>query len=303
MKPLFPAVAASAWLLASGIAMAEPGARRRSEKAGRSQGRAHRQRRRRRAHRGAPLPPGRPSPSPSRASCAAFRLTRFCPAAADATPRSRAAPAASASGTSCPSEMAVYTEVGFAEADTLLQRLSLGTLTDLRGIRSGIENTNYYATTARGQWVITLFERLTREQLPYYLRLMQHLAERGIPVPAPQADAQWRPAAGTGRQAGGRGDTAARQPPPGARCTARRPGGRDAGPHAPGRGRPHRGTAAPARPGLVDRDRARRAALRQRRAGGAAERGTGVPAASWPSRPQALRCRAARSTPTCSATT
>jgi len=84
--------------------------------------------------------------------------------------------------------MAVYTEVGFAEADALLQRLGLGALTDLHGIRSGIENTNYYATTARGQWVVTLFERLGREQLPYYLQLMQHLAERAIPVPAPQAD-------------------------------------------------------------------------------------------------------------------
>jgi homoserine kinase type II len=84
--------------------------------------------------------------------------------------------------------MAVYTEVGFDEADALLQRLGLGALTELRGIRSGIENTNYYAATAKGQWVLTLFERLTPEQLPYYLALMQHLAQRGIPVPAPQAD-------------------------------------------------------------------------------------------------------------------
>jgi homoserine kinase type II len=85
--------------------------------------------------------------------------------------------------------MAVYTEVGLAEADALFQRLGLGALTELRGIRSGIENTNYYANTARGQWVLTLFERLTPQQLPYYLHLMQHLAGQGIPVPAPQADA------------------------------------------------------------------------------------------------------------------
>ncbi len=82
--------------------------------------------------------------------------------------------------------MAVYTEVGFELADTLFRRLGLGPLTDLHGIRSGIENTNYYASTAQGQWVLTLFERLSAEQLPYYLRLMQHLAARGIPVPAPQ---------------------------------------------------------------------------------------------------------------------
>ena len=85
--------------------------------------------------------------------------------------------------------MAVYTEVRFDEADALCQRLGLGALTDLLGIRSGIENTNYYATTARGQWVLTLFERLAAEQLPYYLRLMQHLAIQGIPVPAPQPGA------------------------------------------------------------------------------------------------------------------
>ena len=85
--------------------------------------------------------------------------------------------------------MAVYTEVTPTAADALLQRLGLGPLTDLQGIRSGIENTNYYATTVQGQWVLTLFERLSAEQLPYYLRLMQHLAAHGIPVPAPQPDA------------------------------------------------------------------------------------------------------------------
>ena len=84
--------------------------------------------------------------------------------------------------------MAVYTEVGFDEADALFTGLGLGRLTDLHGIRSGIENTNYYATTARGQWVLTLFERLSPAELPYYLQLMQHLAHSGIPVPAPQAD-------------------------------------------------------------------------------------------------------------------
>ena len=88
--------------------------------------------------------------------------------------------------------MAVYTEVGFDAAAALLARLGLGRLTDLQGIASGIENTNYYANTERGQWVVTLFERLTREQLPYYLHLMQHLAQAGIPVPAPQPDAQGR---------------------------------------------------------------------------------------------------------------
>jgi homoserine kinase type II len=85
--------------------------------------------------------------------------------------------------------MAVYTDVSFAEAASLIARLGLGELRELQGIRSGIENTNYFADTAQGRYVLTVFERLTHAQLPFYLQLMKHLAERGIPVPGPKADA------------------------------------------------------------------------------------------------------------------
>lgn len=89
--------------------------------------------------------------------------------------------------------MAVYTEVPEDDARGLFARLGLGDLVGLRGIQGGIENTNYFATTEkdgqRTEWVLTLFERLTAQQLPFYLRLMKHLAQHGIPVPDPQADA------------------------------------------------------------------------------------------------------------------
>jgi homoserine kinase type II len=85
--------------------------------------------------------------------------------------------------------MAVYTEVSFDEAASLVARLGLGELTALQGVHGGIENTNYFADTARGRYVLTVFERLTFDQLPFYLRLMKHLAERGLPVPDPKADA------------------------------------------------------------------------------------------------------------------
>lgn len=85
--------------------------------------------------------------------------------------------------------MAVFTEVTHDDAQALLNALGLGTLKRLKGATSGIENTNYFVTTDRGDYVLTLFERLGFEQLPFYLNLMRHLADKDIPVPAPQADA------------------------------------------------------------------------------------------------------------------
>ncbi|MGI9134347.1 MAG: phosphotransferase, partial [Rhodoferax sp.] len=81
--------------------------------------------------------------------------------------------------------MAVYTEVSFAQASDFLESLHLGALQSMQGCRGGIENTNYFVTTDQGAFVLTLFERLSAEQLPFYLRLMKHLAGHGIPVPDP----------------------------------------------------------------------------------------------------------------------
>lgn len=84
--------------------------------------------------------------------------------------------------------MAVFTEVTEAQAGELMQSLNLGALSALRGIEGGIENTNYFVNTDRGEYVLTLFERLTHAQLPFYLYLMKHLAGKGIPVPDPAAN-------------------------------------------------------------------------------------------------------------------
>ena len=88
------------------------------------------------------------------------------------------------------SSMAVFTEVLDSQAQELLEQLQLGDLQSLEGIQGGIENTNYFLTSTQGEFVLTLFERLTHTQLPFYLYLMKHLASRGIPVPDPQADRQ-----------------------------------------------------------------------------------------------------------------
>lgn len=82
--------------------------------------------------------------------------------------------------------MAVFTPVSDNEAQQLLTRYTIGELVSLRGITAGIENTNYFLTTTKGEFVLTLFEVLTDRELPFYIELMHHLANKGIPVPQPQ---------------------------------------------------------------------------------------------------------------------
>jgi homoserine kinase type II len=84
--------------------------------------------------------------------------------------------------------LSVYTSVTEAELSAWLGNYSVGRLLGFEPIKSGIENTNYFVTTAQGRYVLTLFERLPAEELPFYLGLMGHLARHGIPCPAPIAD-------------------------------------------------------------------------------------------------------------------
>jgi homoserine kinase type II len=84
--------------------------------------------------------------------------------------------------------MSVFTTVTPDQLRRWLQSYPLGTLLDLKGIASGITNTNYFVTTETGRYVLTLFEKNPADELPYFLDLMAHLADRDIPCPRPIAN-------------------------------------------------------------------------------------------------------------------
>ena len=89
--------------------------------------------------------------------------------------------------------MAVYTEVSDEELATFIAGYGLGELLSFKGIAEGVENTNYIVHATRGPFILTLYERRTaREDLPFFLGLMEHLAARGVSCPAPVRDHKGR---------------------------------------------------------------------------------------------------------------
>lgn len=82
--------------------------------------------------------------------------------------------------------MAVYTDIGEAELAQFLTRYDIGTLTSYKGIAEGVENSNYMVHTSKGTFFLTLYEkRVNREDLPFFLGLMRHLAANGVRCPVP----------------------------------------------------------------------------------------------------------------------
>jgi homoserine kinase type II len=95
--------------------------------------------------------------------------------------------------------VSVFTHVSREALEAWLPPCAVGDLEDFAGIAAGVQNSNFFVTTTRGSWVLTLFETLPEESLGFYLELMALLADQGLPCPRPvpsRAGESWRPLAG-----------------------------------------------------------------------------------------------------------
>lgn len=85
--------------------------------------------------------------------------------------------------------MAVYTEITDEDLESFIASYGLGPVLSCKGIAEGVENTNYLVTTGKGRFILTLYERrVKRDELPFFLGLMEHLAANGINCPTPVRD-------------------------------------------------------------------------------------------------------------------
>ena len=82
--------------------------------------------------------------------------------------------------------MAVYTDVSFEELESFLENYDIGVPHVFKGIAEGVSNSNYFLQTERASFILTLYEkRIEKDELPFFLGLMEHLAGGGLPCPTP----------------------------------------------------------------------------------------------------------------------
>ena len=89
--------------------------------------------------------------------------------------------------------MAVYTEVADEDLSAFIASYGLGAVVSCKGIAEGVENSNYLVGTEKGPFILTLYEkRVDPAELPFFLGLMEHLADSGLTCPTPVRDASGR---------------------------------------------------------------------------------------------------------------
>ena len=88
--------------------------------------------------------------------------------------------------------MSVFTPVSVDEAREFIAPYAVGDIIDFQNIAAGVENSNFFVTTTLARYVLTIFEKIPRQDLDFYMGLMTHLHENGIACAAPLRSADGR---------------------------------------------------------------------------------------------------------------
>jgi len=82
--------------------------------------------------------------------------------------------------------MAVYTHLSDEEIRKFLTEYDIGQLLNFSEIAEGVENSNFLLTTSSNKYILTLYEkRVDPHDLPFFLKLLSHLASSGLSCPLP----------------------------------------------------------------------------------------------------------------------
>ena len=85
--------------------------------------------------------------------------------------------------------MAVYTKINNKDVSSLSTKFNLGKIIKFKGIKQGIENTNYLLSTKNKKYILTIFEkRAHKKDLPFFMKLMDKLNKKNITCPKPLKD-------------------------------------------------------------------------------------------------------------------
>ena len=83
--------------------------------------------------------------------------------------------------------MAIYTKISREDVQSIERKFNLGKIVSFKGIKKGIENTNYLLKTKNKKFILTIFEkRVKKKDLPFFMSLMDKLKNHKINCPKPQ---------------------------------------------------------------------------------------------------------------------
>ena len=82
--------------------------------------------------------------------------------------------------------MAVYTKISKKEISTINKKFKLEKIINFKGIKQGIENTNYLLKSKNNKFILTIFEkRVFQKEIPFFMKLMDQLNDLKINCPKP----------------------------------------------------------------------------------------------------------------------